>query len=931
MKKNYSYLFFILTFFCVNGYALGKIQEEKLNCNTLVTDKQNIIWFGTSNGLYQWRNQHVQRIALATNLNITAICSINQHLIIGTKKGAVYVYSPEQKKLDLVAYLKSEISCIEFNHNLLCIASKGNGFVTINPYEIRKHTTSNGLKDDFIYKVSLEQNGSVWTSSDMGLQITFPDHRTESFVLNKLIPDRLVTSFEKKGSLLICGTQRGDLCKINLENDSVQIFDASPWKSAQVFDIKILDHSIAIATEGGAYLLDLNGRLIETIQADKSLLKVGLDQEANLWFCGNKSIISSPGEQLQLNQSFDQISTAFTHALFADSTMNIYFTPDQGLVQYNVSTKTSRQIAFPLTNSQIDITSIYLDHYGKLWVGTSGKGIYMTDTTTFRFREIPIDSSLETSGILSITGDNETIWVSSLNGVWFSPVNTSSYSFKSLEDLYQKKKYYVYQVKKDRKNNLWLATDGQGILKLSNGVLSDFAGSFKMNAKTFYSVEEDDTGNIWLNASGDGLYCVGQDSVFHLNQSNGLSSNDILAMHSYGHDYLVAVSAGGIDLVNIHTKAVCKYDLEQMHKSLIPEINSITEDHRTNLYIGTNLGVVSLYVPSYKTHFVPNARIEDISVMEKSELRSRKNYSYEENYFRIFISADYNSNETIYFRYKLKGLNDIWSNTIEKVATYPRLNPGRYEFILETSNNRNFLNASRDSYSFVISNPFWKQSWFVLSMLTVFGVCFYYYVRFREKRISRVEQLQKEKVIAEFETLKHQVSPHFLFNSFNTLIQIIDEDKEQAIEYTQMLSDYYRSLISYRLVDLVSLNEELMLLEKYIYLQKMRFGESLMLDNRCKSKPVCDIEVPPLTLQLLAENAIKHNTVSSTKPLTITIELTDDSIVISNNLNEKVSKEAGENIGLQNIKNRFKLFTKKDVEIHKTHTKFVVVLPILKP
>jgi sensor histidine kinase YesM len=146
-----------------------------------------------------------------------------------------------------------------------------------------------------------------------------------------------------------------------------------------------------------------------------------------------------------------------------------------------------------------------------------------------------------------------------------------------------------------------------------------------------------------------------------------------------------------------------------------------------------------------------------------------------------------------------------------------------------------------------------------------------------------------------------------------------------------MLSDYYRTLLSYHKVNLVSLEEEFMLLDKYIYLQKMRFGDSLRLDNTCTADQIRDLEIPPLTLQLLAENAIKHNIVSGTKPLTLSIFIQSGFLIISNKLNEKNGKEAGENIGLQNIKNRFKLFSRQPVEIHKTHEIFEVRLPILKP
>jgi len=203
----------------------------------------------------------------------------------------------------------------------------------------------------------------------------------------------------------------------------------------------------------------------------------------------------------------------------------------------------------------------------------------------------------------------------------------------------------------------------------------------------------------------------------------------------------------------------------------------------------------------------------------------------------------------------------------------------------------------------------------------------YKYIKYREQKVTRVQLLEKDKAIAEFNVLKAQINPHFLFNSFNTLMQVIEENQEMAIEYTQHLSDFYRSLIAYKEQDLVPLEKEIDLLNNYFYLQKMRFGHSLLFDNQLNHESLKNWLIPPLTLQMLAENAIKHNVISDNKHLTISLFADKSHLSFQNNINKKITQEAGEQLGLQNIKNRYKQYTNEEVLVRQANDFFIVQLP----
>jgi LytS/YehU family sensor histidine kinase len=195
---------------------------------------------------------------------------------------------------------------------------------------------------------------------------------------------------------------------------------------------------------------------------------------------------------------------------------------------------------------------------------------------------------------------------------------------------------------------------------------------------------------------------------------------------------------------------------------------------------------------------------------------------------------------------------------------------------------------------------------------------------------KRSQELEKESLLSQFETLKNQVNPHFLFNSFNTLITLIEEDKDVAVEYVQKLSDFFRIILQLRDKSIISIQEELELIKTYIFLQKKRYGENLILKNMITPNALSK-GIAPLTLQMLVENAIKHNVIATGQPLHIEIVLTENNyIMVKNNLQKRMEEEPSAGLGLQNIRNRYKFLSDKAVETIVSSQYFSVAIPLLE-
>lgn len=202
---------------------------------------------------------------------------------------------------------------------------------------------------------------------------------------------------------------------------------------------------------------------------------------------------------------------------------------------------------------------------------------------------------------------------------------------------------------------------------------------------------------------------------------------------------------------------------------------------------------------------------------------------------------------------------------------------------------------------------------------------------FNKSRLIEIEKNKLERLTAEqkLDTLKNQVNPHFLFNSLNTLVTMIPEEPELATEFVQKLSSSYRNILEVRDEKLIPIRQELKALESYIYLLKTRFQGKIHIFNKL-DESLMDHFILPLSLQILIENAVKHNITSSAKPLKVEIFEHDNFVVVKNNLQPKTQNYNSTKMGLANIRSRYSLLIHREIVVQKTADEFIVKLPIIE-
>ncbi len=177
------------------------------------------------------------------------------------------------------------------------------------------------------------------------------------------------------------------------------------------------------------------------------------------------------------------------------------------------------------------------------------------------------------------------------------------------------------------------------------------------------------------------------------------------------------------------------------------------------------------------------------------------------------------------------------------------------------------------------------------------------------------EQLERAKAEAELEALKNQVDPHFIFNSLNTLSHLIEEKPEKAKLFNDHMADVYRYILQNKAKDLVLLREEMLFMQDYFSLLKIRFEDALQLETEIDETLWDQYLIPPISLQVLLENAVKHNEFSETSPLQIQLLFVENELQMRNKLKEKKLRKPSSRIGLQNLEERYRLSTGRSIRI----------------
>ncbi|MBL0145334.1 MAG: histidine kinase [Chitinophagaceae bacterium] len=940
------------------GNKLFSLTEnnQAYKINTIYKDKDGFILAGTTNGLYTFNGINFAKVNF-TNPNIkdtvTAIFQDNSNqLWVGFKNGkiakkngpALQYINPKEgtPNAPITAFLQDNKGNIWFSTN-------GEGIYYFNNNHLYLIDDADGLSDKFVHTITLTNNGDVLAATDQGINIcNIVGAKKNVQVIGPKdgLPDYYITSIMPAGNNTYwIGMQEKGVCLYNHITKQIIIPNVSTlWPYGQVNSILATPNNLWIATQvSGLVKCSKNGNA--TIEAfDKIFNKTNInnllqDNEGNIWMTSSTDLISTAGDKLSLLPIYDNATYQKIHTILSDYENNIWVGTDGGLIKYTITNNTIKNKNYRINGltSKTDITGLYQDKYHNIWISTMGEGIFVLDPFTGNYRNINENPLLKKASVLSINGSGNNVYAGGLEGVAtifeVTDVNNkilNNYVFTNYDNIPNIGNNYIHSIYKDKIGRIWFGTDGKGVTVLQNGSFKNFGKSSGLKDEHVYSFTEDLKGQIWFNTKDAGVYCFDGTTFKNYNETNGISDLKIISLKTDKLGNVILVNENGFDILNPQTGTVSYLNNTQGLSAINPAIESIALDTAQNILFSTEKGIV-LYSPIANTSLQPKTIITNVKLfLQDINADSVHQFKYDENDITFYFTGLYFTNPAeVHYQYKLEGRDTVWINTKDQSVPFPNLRPGKYTFHVRSSLNQNFINATEATYSFSIATPLWRKLWFIILCLLLAAGLLYWYIKSRETNLKKLQQLENEKIQFQFQVLRNQVNPHFLFNSFNTLISAIEEDPKMAVDYVEHLSEFFRNIVNYRDKDVISLGEEINLLQTYFYLQQKRYGDSLKLNIHLTGTEKDNLFIPPLTLQLLLENAIKHNAVSKESILTIDI-FTQNKIVVKNNINAKINPQSGTGMGLQNIINRYNILSSEAVTVNNDSKFFTVSLPSLK-
>lgn len=908
--------------------------------NAVMQADDGIVWLGTESGLFRFNGRQFVQIPDSMRNAVTAIGGRGKDLWVGFQDGSLgKLENSVVKRIGFSGPKPSSAitSIFVAGDGIIYASTEAQGIFMIAFSTSFNFSTAQGLSDNFVYNIAATSDHSLLAVTDQGINELQYDRGNISVIKSTTsdgLPDNIVRVLTKTGKgRWWLGTQDGGICLYDEHSRSIIKQKAASWQWGQVNDIlHVSDSLLYIATEEGNLVVaerkaDSLRYSVYPYRGEK-LRKLLLDKAGNIWCATVRGLIMITDLYAARLDPGMHYSLRSLTAMNCDRHNNIWYALEDSVYCFSPG---SGQPARYVLKAPESITSLFADAQDNIWMGTLGKGLWKKDRNG-SFGAVKEFENSNNAEILEIMGKADRLWVSSLNGVdEFIQENGILRKVRRHNKSAGLGSDYVYQVLPAADGKIWFATDGAGIA-MYDGQYHHWNEASGMKSSVVYSITQDGKGMIWAGTREDGLYYLDHDKWYAIQRDEGLQDMSVSALTATATGQLIVVTSKGIDEWYSGNKQFRHYNrrLGLDIDNLSPVANCIARDNEGNVYVPYENGFIRFRNQDDIFNIRPGLLITSLSLFLIQDVTGSHSFAAADNHLSFqFEGINFANPERLFYRYKLDGYNDGWINTNDESVTFPQLPPGTYTFHVQASLNRSFRNVAEAEYVFKVALPFYRQPLFILIAIIIIGGLIYLYTRLRESSLRKMTQLQKERMIFEYEHLKSQVNPHFLFNSLNTLVNLIEEDRDAAINYTVELSDLYRTALSYRDRDLITLNEEWFLLEKYFYIQKSRFGSGLHWNVDVSEELMRTKQIVPLALQLLVENAIKHNVVSMSNPLWITITADEETITISNPMRPKLSKEKGAGLGIINIKKRYELLTREPVSFGIVNNHYIVKLPLL--
>lgn len=890
------------------------------------TDNQQNLWIAADRGLFSFDGSILSGDLYSDDL--TAVYHDRLGAMWAGSKSGVIFHKPKggswhSYPTKLVSPAAPITGFAEDTAGGLWIATYGEGLYYLTDDNITPINRSDGLSSNDVYAIVAAPDGSVWAGTDQGISVcSMSNSQVTIHQYNKKngLPDLIITAMTRAptGNIWF-GMHEGGVAYYDFAAQAFFCVNhTQSLKSISALAV-FQDNSLWIGTENeGLFAYHFWN---ESLQAVPLPIAPGTNKITGLHMVnGHHLLVLSNSADIvmaDLRMQYQALPFAPVQALLVDRRQRVWMGAQQGLWQLTQSG------IKPVTDAKnLNVTALYEDWEGKLWVGTFGQGLFIFSPEGQRLQQWTEQDGLSNNSILSINGHGNQIWLATLGGVTLY----DNLRFTTFDASVGLGANFVYTVYPDHKNNIWFGTDGKGLSQYRHGRFRNFRtmalpDGDSLSLHTVLSVSEDKLGNLWFSTARDDIYAFNGKHLIPYPEVFTTAQSAVSWVLGHPNGAVMVGKESHLEVLNPHRQLI-----SLSHQTML---NAVDIDDSGTIWSGSNQGFFQFFPSGNEDAVQPKTILDQVWVfLDSVNFSAKTTFDYDENNLVFgFKAVCYDDPSLISFRYRLIGHQSDWIYTADRKANFPKLPPGTYSFEVSAGYDNYFTDHNIVTYTFSIRRPFWQQAWFMVATAGLWLFILWKAWTFYVDKIGKEAAERKQEVELKLSALQSQINPHFLFNSFNTLISIIEEEPTTiAVQYVEHLSDFFRNILHYRDVALIPLSEEIEVLKHYVFLLEKRFGESLNLD--IGSLPTTAL-IAPLTLQQLVENALKHNVLSKSRPLRIHIHADQQFILVENNLQPRLDKLPSTGFGLSNIKKRYQLLSEKPVGVYQDSDVFIVSIPII--
>lgn len=922
----------------------------------MASDSSGKLFFGFDNGLaeFDFLKNSFKRIPVTQNWTINRLFALDKERLFLMTDAGLVKYNPLSKQAVLYyktdTLLKGAFGEAVLNNNKLYICTK-NGVVVFDPATEKATKGPLSILDKFdISSICFDENNRLWVATMAKPKVLRVAADFKSFEVYDRYLLNIDATFtanyffqkDKKNRIWISTKHSGLLQYAPETNSLIQYLhdDQKPWTPLSNFHMSIC-----------------------------------CDKDGMIWLGGNEGInYFHPDKNifetiLPFGTELDQRSRRWARSVAEDKDKNLWFGTVDGLVKYDTKTKTYREWRNEPNKPPVliynSLRNIFCDDNNDIWMPSS-KGLSKYNSKTGKIAFLSPSKAFPKLSYMTLAKDRAgNLWFATLDGDCFYKYDTTAKILRGISEHPQMKRFVgmkAWRLFQDSKERYWLCFNDYGLGMFDPKTNKTYhwksEGKNAIAGNIVMDIKEDRNGLIWI-ATNHGATCIDfeKNSFKTYNTDNGLGSNSVTAIAVDALNRVWIGTCKGLMMLDSSRQSITNFGIQDGLPSLAFNEFPAYDAPSGDILMATQKGYVRFNPLNYTTEKQKlNFYAASFTVFNEEhplyEDDGQATVSIDleanENFFSFnLVALNYDNPSQTWYAYKLEGLEKDWHFTQDPKAVYTNVPGGNYTFRYKASLNAGNWNVPEKTISIHVSTVFYKSWWFWLLIVTLLGSLLFGYLRNIKLQKERVESLQrkaqlleKEKAIVQYEGLKQQLNPHFLFNSLTSLGSLIQIDTTVANTFLESLSKTYRYILKSSEAETVNLRDEIKFAQNYALLQKTRFEEGLFINFNAQEEDL-DKKVVPVTLQNMIENAIKHNIIDTESPLVIDIftesMVHPDSIgteggswlIVQNNLQKKNYVETSNKRGLNNLTNLYHYITNKPVEIIETADFFTVKIPLI--